>query len=67
MDNKILSTKIDSFEQKLINIALISLGVFIISYIFMPDIRNDYFEILLNILIAVASYIIYDMFIRYYI
>jgi hypothetical protein len=62
-ENEIQIKQPSDLTSKLIDLFIIGSIIVIMSYIFIPSIRNNWFEIMLNVLMGLSIYIVFVMFI----
>jgi len=62
-ENEIQTKQPADLTSKLIDLFIIGIIIVILSYIFIPSIRNNWFEIMLNVLMGLSIYIVFVMFI----
>jgi hypothetical protein len=59
---EIIEKQPDDLTAKLMNLAIVGFATFLLTYVFIPEIRNNYFEIGLIVIMVVAVYIIYELY-----
>ena len=59
----IIEKQPDDLTAKLMNLAIVGIATFLLTYVFIPEIRNDYFEIGLIVIMVIAVYIIYELYV----
>ncbi len=61
-DNQIIEKHPEDIFAKMLNILIVAIVTILLSYSFIPSIRNDYFEIFLNVIMVISVYIVYELY-----
>lgn len=61
-NNQIIEKQPEDIFAKMLNILIVAIVTILLSYLFIPSIRNDYFEIFLNVIMVISVYIVYELY-----